>query len=130
MPTTDSASSQLSQPANDSIEQYKIIYDSALRALDAGAPGLSVQIRMAIATSTALHAMSALRPPEVSREGLLAQAQAFVDRKYVARSDARQKSMGLAYVEAERQDLAREIANFCFIELYNKSMAELESIIG
>lgn len=43
---------------------------------------------------------------------LLALAQAFVDRKYVARADARQKSMGLAYVEAERQDLAREIIRF------------------
>ena len=43
---------------------------------------------------------------------LLAKAQAFVDRKYVARADERQKSMGLAYVEAERQDLAREIARF------------------
>jgi len=43
---------------------------------------------------------------------LLAQAQAFVDRKYVARADERQKSMGLAYVEVERQDLAREIVRF------------------
>jgi hypothetical protein len=45
-------------------------------------------------------------------EALLAQAQNFVDRKYVARADARQKSMGLAYMTAERTDLAREIANF------------------
>lgn len=45
-------------------------------------------------------------------EELLAKAQAFVDRKYVARADERQKSMGLAYVEAERRDLAREIARF------------------
>lgn len=43
---------------------------------------------------------------------ILAKAQAFVDRKYVARADERQKSMGLAYVEAERQDLAREITRF------------------
>lgn len=47
-----------------------------------------------------------------SADDLLARAQAFVDRKYVARADARQKSMGLAYVEAERQDLAREIVRF------------------
>lgn len=43
---------------------------------------------------------------------LLSLVQDFVDRKYVARADARQKSIGLAYVEAERQDLAREICNF------------------
>jgi hypothetical protein len=43
---------------------------------------------------------------------LLVQAQAFIDRKYVARADERQKAMGLAYVEAERQDLAKEIASF------------------
>jgi NAD(P)-dependent dehydrogenase (short-subunit alcohol dehydrogenase family) len=44
---------------------------------------------------------------------MLTRAQAFVDRKYVMRADERQKEMGLAYVEAERQDLAREIARFC-----------------
>lgn len=43
---------------------------------------------------------------------LLPLVQNFIDRKYIARADARQKSMGLAYVEAERQDLAREIARF------------------
>ena len=48
----------------------------------------------------------------MSNDWLLNRAQAFVDRKYVARSDARQKEMGLAYIEAERQDLAREIARF------------------
>jgi hypothetical protein len=48
----------------------------------------------------------------MSSDWLLNRAQAFVDRKYVARSDARQKEMGLAYIEAERQDLAREIARF------------------
>lgn len=45
-------------------------------------------------------------------DDILKKAQAFVDRKYVARADERQKSMGLAYIEAERQDLAREIAGF------------------
>jgi hypothetical protein len=45
-------------------------------------------------------------------ETLVAMAQAFVDRKYVSRADARQKEMGLAYVEAERKDLAREIVRF------------------
>jgi len=47
-----------------------------------------------------------------SDNDLLTKAQAFVDRKYVARADERQKSMGLAYVEPERQDLAREIVRF------------------
>lgn len=45
-------------------------------------------------------------------DALLAKAQSFVDRKYVTHADARQRSMGLAYVEAERQDLAKEFANF------------------
>jgi hypothetical protein len=58
-----------------------------------------------------------LRDPEprssaASEDELLVKAQAFIDRKYVARADDRQKSMGLAYVEAERQDLAREIVRF------------------
>ena len=39
----------------------------------------------------------------------IALIQAFLDRKYVARADDRQRSMGLAYIEAERTDLAREI---------------------
>lgn len=43
---------------------------------------------------------------------LLERAQAFVDRKYVVVADERQKSLGLGYVTAERQDLAREIARF------------------
>lgn len=46
------------------------------------------------------------------KKALLAQAQAFVDHKYVVRADERQKSMGLGYVTAERTDLAREIARF------------------
>jgi hypothetical protein len=37
---------------------------------------------------------------------------AFLVRKYVQRADARQKSMGLQYIEAETHDLAREIAKF------------------
>lgn len=45
-------------------------------------------------------------------ETLIAQAQAFVDRKYVVSADDRQKAMGLGYVTAERTDLAREIATF------------------
>lgn len=54
--------------------------------------------------------------------GLLERAQALVDRKYVARSDDRQKAMGLAYVEAERVDLAREIARFAFDEINRASL--------
>ncbi len=47
-----------------------------------------------------------------TREHILVMAQALVDRKYVARADERQKAMGLAYVEAERQDLAKTLASF------------------
>lgn len=50
--------------------------------------------------------------PDDLKATVLTRAQALVDRKYVARADERQKAMGLAYVEAERQDLAREIAKF------------------
>lgn len=63
--------------------------------------------------------------PPTSREGLLAKAQYFVDCKYVARSDERQKSMGLAYVEAERQDLAREIVNFAETVLHGFTQTPL-----
>jgi hypothetical protein len=48
---------------------------------------------------------------------LIERAQAYVDRKYVARADDRQRSMGLAYVEAEREDLAREFAKFAADEI-------------
>ncbi|KRR21677.1 hypothetical protein [Bradyrhizobium retamae] len=57
---------------------------------------------------------------------LLIQAQAFVDRKYVARADARQKAMGLAYVTAERQDLAREIVRFAET-VHAERVTELEA---
>ena len=43
---------------------------------------------------------------------LTAKVQTFIDKKYVAISDARQKEMGLSYITAERQDLAKEITNF------------------
>ena len=55
----------------------------------------------------------------------LALAQAFVDRTYVQQADARQKSMGLAYVTAERTDLAREIAAFTE-RAQNARIAEIE----
>lgn len=61
--------------------------------------------------------------------GLLMIAQAFVDRKYTMQADARQKSMGLAYVTAERTDLAREIAAFTESQ-QNKRIAELEAEIA
>ncbi|MCP1790951.1 hypothetical protein J2R95_000432 [Bradyrhizobium japonicum] len=61
-----------------------------------------------------------------SQNGLLALAQAFVDRTYVQQADARQKSMGLAYVTAERTDLAREIAAFTE-RAQNAPIAELEA---
>ncbi|MDX3966135.1 MAG: hypothetical protein QHD01_05985 [Bradyrhizobium sp.] len=60
--------------------------------------------------------------------GLLMIAQAFVDRKYTMEADARQKSMGLAYVTAERTDLAREIAAFTEAQ-QNKRIAELEAAL-
>lgn len=56
----------------------------------------------------------------------LALAQAFVDRTYVQQSDTPQKSMGLAYVTAERTDLAREIATFSE-RAQNARIAELEA---
>lgn len=61
-----------------------------------------------------------------SQPGLLALAQAFVDRTYVQQADARQKCMGLAYVTAERTDLAREIAAFTE-RAQNARIAELEA---
>jgi hypothetical protein len=48
---------------------------------------------------------------------LLARAQEFVDRKYVARADERQRALGLSYIEAERVDLAREMARFAQAEI-------------
>jgi hypothetical protein len=48
---------------------------------------------------------------------ILIRAQAYVDRKYVMRSDRRQKEMRLAYVDAERQDLAREMTRFAKMEI-------------
>lgn len=48
----------------------------------------------------------------VYAKGLEDAAQAHVDRVYVARADERQRSMGLAYVTAERTDLAREMVKF------------------
>jgi hypothetical protein len=47
---------------------------------------------------------------------LLTRVQAFLDRKYVIQADARQRAMGLGYIEAERQDLAREITRFIEME--------------
>jgi len=40
------------------------------------------------------------------------QIKQFLRRKYVVRASERQKAMGLAYVEAEISDLAKEIARF------------------
>lgn len=51
------------------------------------------------------------------RDAILIRAQAFVDRKYTTRADAHQKAMGLAYVEAERTDLARELTRFTIAEI-------------
>lgn len=45
-----------------------------------------------------------------------AEILALLDRKYVARSDDRQKAMGLAYITAERRDLAKEIAQYLALD--------------
>lgn len=37
-------------------------------------------------------------------------ADAFISSKYTATADARQRSMGLSYVTAEKQDLISEVA--------------------
>jgi len=39
-------------------------------------------------------------------------AAAFVNRKYVAHADERQKILGLSYVTAEKEDLIDEVASF------------------
>lgn len=54
----------------------------------------------------------------MSTKELLERAQAHVDRVYTSHADARQKEMGLAYVTAERVDLAREFARFASAEVY------------
>lgn len=43
----------------------------------------------------------------------------YLCQKYVQRSDARQKEMGLQYTEAETHDLAKTIAEYIHIELCN-----------
>ena len=53
----------------------------------------------------------------IDHHAILVRAQAYVDRKYVQQADARQKRMGLAYVTAERTDLAKEIARFTIAEI-------------
>lgn len=46
----------------------------------------------------------------------------FLCRKYVQRSDDRQRAMGLQYTEAETHDLAKEVAAFFYwnMELKNE----------
>lgn len=48
---------------------------------------------------------------------ILTRAQAYVKRKYTATADERQKAMGLSYVTAEVDDLAREFARFATAEI-------------
>lgn len=50
----------------------------------------------------------------LSDDAFLSEADIFnyLNRKYVQRSDERQKSMGLQYTTAETHDLAREIMKF------------------
>lgn len=50
-------------------------------------------------------------------------ASNFISRKYVARADARQKEMGLSYVEAEKDDLIREVAAFARLVLQRSEVA-------
>jgi hypothetical protein len=63
-------------------------------------------------------ALRASALPMTETKELLAKAQDFIDCRYAARSDERQKAMGLAYIEAERQDLAREIVSFTQIAIH------------
>jgi outer membrane lipopolysaccharide assembly protein LptE/RlpB len=58
-------------------------------------------------------------------DDLLRRAQAHVDRKYVARADDRQRALGLAYIEAERADLAREMARFACDEI-NRALQSVQ----
>lgn len=48
---------------------------------------------------------------------ILKRAQEYVERKYTTHADDRQKAMGLAYVTAEKDDLAREFARFATDEI-------------
>lgn len=52
-----------------------------------------------------------------STSEILRRAQAYVGRVYTANADERQKAMGLSYVTAEKDDLAREFARFAIREL-------------
>lgn len=47
----------------------------------------------------------------------LDRARAYLSSKYIARADARQASMGLSYIEAEKEDLAREMTKFAVSEV-------------
>jgi hypothetical protein len=51
-------------------------------------------------------------PLTVDDRELIEEAFALLCRKYVQRSDERQKDMGLQYTEAETHDLAKTIAQF------------------
>lgn len=95
-------------PNGNSIRQ-----DDARRAADAilALPATNPGAEMFEAAQERIR-VKADRRSNPGAETMVALAQAFVDRKYVARADARQKEMGLAYIEAERQDLAREIVRF------------------
>jgi hypothetical protein len=65
------------------------------------------------ALMTARRMLIAMETPD---EDVLRRAQVYVDKTYTASADARQKEMGLAYVTAERIDLAREFAKFALLE--------------
>jgi len=47
--------------------------------------------------------------PFPDREAAQAAVQAFLDRKYTLHATPRQQEMGIAYITAEHQDLAREV---------------------
>lgn len=57
----------------------------------------------------------------MTEDEMQGQAQIYLDRMYVARADERQKSMGLAYIEAERQDLAKTLVKFAKFVLSQSS---------
>lgn len=48
----------------------------------------------------------------------------FLTRKYVQRSDARQRAMGLIYTTAETHDLSKEVARFIHLRQPEKGSTD------
>jgi hypothetical protein len=63
----------------------------------------------------------------MSTSAMLTRAKAYVLKKYITHADDRQKAMGLAYVEAEVDDLAREFVRFALSEMHNDAIQRKSS---